>query len=158
MIDEFLNSNGDLISAPRKPRLSKQGKAVNRNKINLLPRSIQLAKSRSSMENAWLEWNWARRWKRWSEVDTQNFSPRQIQEYTDREPVKPIPRGDNVYVKVLVGNIANQLLDESNELFNAVLDSNGDTAPLSAYRQALRDINLQSGYPDEVVWPTIPGI
>lgn len=35
-------------------------------------------------------------------------------------------------------------------------DSSADKEVWSAYRKALRDIPEQSGFPDEVVWPTKP--
>jgi len=37
-----------------------------------------------------------------------------------------------------------------------VADAPVDQAAWAAYRQSLRDITQQSGFPDEVAWPTMP--
>ena len=36
--------------------------------------------------------------------------------------------------------------------------SNGDRVQVFAYRQALRDVPMQDGFPREVVWPEVPSV
>lgn len=48
----------------------------------------------------------------------------------------------------------NQLLVESD--WTQVLDAAVDQAAWATYRQALRDITAQDGFPWEVIWPTQP--
>lgn len=47
----------------------------------------------------------------------------------------------------------NRLLAETDYL---ALSDNTLTAEMAAYRQALRDITLQVGFPENIVWPTKP--
>lgn len=50
----------------------------------------------------------------------------------------------------------NKLLADSD--WTQILDAPVDRTAWAAYRQALRDITDQSGFPNDVVWPTEPGI
>ena len=48
----------------------------------------------------------------------------------------------------------NSLLQQSD--WTQVADAPVDQAAWATYRQALRDITMQSGFPENVVWPTSP--
>jgi hypothetical protein len=48
----------------------------------------------------------------------------------------------------------NQLLSQSD--WTQVADSPVDKAAWATYRQSLRDITVQSGFPQEIQWPTPP--
>lgn len=48
----------------------------------------------------------------------------------------------------------NRLLAESD--FRMVPDAPWDTTAWATYRQALRDLTTQEGFPTNVVWPTPP--
>ena len=48
----------------------------------------------------------------------------------------------------------NALLQQSD--WTQVADAPVDQAAWATYRQALRDITMQSGFPENVVWPTPP--
>lgn len=48
----------------------------------------------------------------------------------------------------------NDKLKESD--WTQIADSTADKTAWSTYRQALRDVPTQSGFPNEVVWPTQP--
>lgn len=48
----------------------------------------------------------------------------------------------------------NTLLTDSD--WTQVADAPVDQAAWAAYRQALRDVPEQSGFPDEIVWPDKP--
>jgi len=48
----------------------------------------------------------------------------------------------------------NQLLFDSD--WTQVPDSSADTALWAAYRQELRDITNQAGFPFDITWPTVP--
>lgn len=48
----------------------------------------------------------------------------------------------------------NQLLKETD--YTQLADASGDTAAWATYRQALRDIPAQDGFPFTVTWPTEP--
>lgn len=57
--------------------------------------------------------------------------------------------------------LANKIRMERNDLLSGsdwtqVADAPVDQAAWATYRQALRDITAQSGFPDSVVWPTKP--
>lgn len=52
--------------------------------------------------------------------------------------------------------IRNSLLDEADILIFKAEDLGQDTTALRAYRQALRDITKQVGFPLEVIYPQIP--
>jgi hypothetical protein len=56
---------------------------------------------------------------------------------------------------------ANQIRADRDKLLAAsdwtqVLDATVDQAAWAAYRQALRDIPQQSGFPENVIWPVAP--
>jgi hypothetical protein len=48
-----------------------------------------------------------------------------------------------------------KLLEESD--WTQVVDAPVDQAAWATYRQELRDVPQQSGFPENVVWPTEPG-
>jgi hypothetical protein len=48
------------------------------------------------------------------------------------------------------------LLAEADILINKALDNGQDATALRAYRQALRDITTQTGFPQDVQWPELP--
>lgn len=48
------------------------------------------------------------------------------------------------------------LLAEADALVNKAEDVGVDPAPARAYRQALRDVTKQKGFPTKVVWPKVP--
>lgn len=49
-----------------------------------------------------------------------------------------------------------KLLQESDVLLLRAQEAGADTAALVAYRQALRDVPAQSGYPHQIDWPEAP--
>ena len=53
-----------------------------------------------------------------------------------------------------IRDIRNDLLAESD--WTQLADSSAETSPWSVYRQALRDVPAQSGFPFNVTWPTKP--
>lgn len=147
MIGEFL-SRGVLVPTPSKVDISKAMSIIRRKSPDgASAKRISLVKSTVRKVNDWEAWEWARDWKRWSELP--NSRPAD-------EPVKPDPHIPILYVRKLVDTVAEDLLAEANELFNAVLDEGGDTTALSAYRKSLREIDQQVGYPDDLVWPRVP--
>ena len=50
----------------------------------------------------------------------------------------------------------NQLLRDSD--WTQVADAPVDQAAWAAYRQALRDITVQAGFPNEITWPEAPAV
>lgn len=48
------------------------------------------------------------------------------------------------------------LLEEADHMINKIEDNGQDTAVWMAYRQALRDITMQPGFPDIIDWPIKP--
>jgi hypothetical protein len=68
-------------------------------------------------------------------------------EITDKEPA-PIPLADQVRAE------RDQLLATSD--WTQVVDAPVDQAAWAEYRQALRDVPEQVGFPENVVWPTKP--
>lgn len=56
----------------------------------------------------------------------------------------------------IVRDIRNTLLTEADILIFKAEDLGQDTTLLRAYRQALRDITLQQGFPLDVIFPTPP--
>jgi hypothetical protein len=50
----------------------------------------------------------------------------------------------------------NQLLRDSD--WTQVADAPVDQAVWAAYRQALRDITVQAGFPNEITWPEAPAV
>lgn len=50
--------------------------------------------------------------------------------------------------------LRNKLLQESD--WTQLTDSPADKAEWAAYRQALRDITDQTGFPNSITWPTEP--
>lgn len=57
---------------------------------------------------------------------------------------------------VLVRAERNKRLSEADKLIFIAEDNGEDTTSLRAYRQALRDIPQQDGFPLDVEWPEIP--
>ena len=49
-----------------------------------------------------------------------------------------------------------RLLAESDVLWMRAQESGQDTTALSAYRQALRDVPQQPGFPHDIDWPEMP--
>ena len=60
----------------------------------------------------------------------------------------------NYRVKTSIIEDRNRLLAETDWM--ALSDSPGMSAAWKSYRQSLRDITLQDGYPNSVIWPEIP--
>ena len=50
-----------------------------------------------------------------------------------------------------------ELFVEADIMVNKALDSGQDLKPFSDYRQALRDVTNQSGFPKSFKWPNKPG-
>ena len=48
------------------------------------------------------------------------------------------------------------LLIEADILINKAFDADADLTALKAYRQALRDVPQQAGFPDNIEWPVLP--
>ena len=48
------------------------------------------------------------------------------------------------------------LLDDADRAINKAEDNGLDSKVLRQYRQALRDITGQSGFPEKVKWPKVP--
>ena len=53
-----------------------------------------------------------------------------------------------------IRGLRNQLLADTD--YTQLADASGDTAAWATYRQALRDIPAQDGFPFTVTWPTEP--
>ena len=63
-------------------------------------------------------------------------------------------RADTSYDAELARRRRNQLLDVSD--WTQLPDSTADKAVWATYRQALRDLPSQAGFPLEIVWPVPP--
>lgn len=68
---------------------------------------------------------------------------------------------DSAYLKYTEKNKADEIRESRNNLLIAsdwtqVLDAPVDRSAWATYRQALRDISNQAGFPWEVQWPTQP--
>ncbi len=50
------------------------------------------------------------------------------------------------------------LLSMADVSINRLEDAGADTSAWRAYRQALRDVPQQAGFPASINWPTAPGI
>lgn len=50
----------------------------------------------------------------------------------------------------------NRLLAEADIAINRAFDNGDDLTALKAYRQALRDVPQQAGFPDNINWPVMP--
>ena len=64
------------------------------------------------------------------------------------------PPEDIAAKEVEIRNLRNKLLTSSD--WTQVIDAPVDQAAWATYRQALRDIPQQEGFPATVVWPTQP--
>ena len=64
------------------------------------------------------------------------------------EPEAPVDHADEVRAQ------RNSLLQQSD--WTQVADAPVNQAAWATYRQALRDITMQSGFPENVIWPTPP--
>jgi hypothetical protein len=71
-----------------------------------------------------------------------------IREMTEEEMVSPPP------TEGMIRSQRDELLSASD--FRMVPDAPWDTTAWATYRQALRDITTQEGFPANVVWPTEP--
>ena len=69
-------------------------------------------------------------------------------------PVKPAPTAEEVAAEARVKR--DRLLRDADYLINTLEDAAGDTTALRAYRQALRDVPSQVGFPDSITWPVVP--
>lgn len=63
--------------------------------------------------------------------------------------------------QIVLGRVASAVRIERNKLLTSsdwtqVADAPVDQAAWATYRQELRDIPLQEGFPENVVWPTKP--
>lgn len=67
---------------------------------------------------------------------------------TPAEYVEPEPTADQVRAQ------RNSLLQQSD--WTQVADAPVDQAAWATYRQALRDVTTQEGFPEAVVWPVAP--
>ena len=47
----------------------------------------------------------------------------------------------------------NALLSEADIIINKAFDAGSDLTALKAYRQALRDVPQQAGFPETITWP-----
>ncbi len=74
-------------------------------------------------------------------------------DYVDGQFVTPA--SDTEAAAAAVRATRNALLLQSD--WTQLADAPVDTAAWAAYRQALRDIPTQSGFPLDVVWPVAPG-
>lgn len=50
----------------------------------------------------------------------------------------------------------NRLLAEADIAINKAFDSGADLTALKEYRQALRDVPQQAGFPNNIDWPVMP--
>ena len=64
------------------------------------------------------------------------------------------PKPDSNVVAAQVRAKRNTLLQQSD--WTQVADAPANQAAWATYRQTLRDITMQSGFPENVVWPTPP--
>jgi hypothetical protein len=78
-----------------------------------------------------------------------NTGQQTIRPYTAEEIAAAVESTSNS-----VRSIRNSLLAESD--WTQVADATADKAAWATYRQELRDITAQSGFPHSVVWPTKP--
>ena len=71
-----------------------------------------------------------------------------------REKTQEEINTDKNRIESEIRNQRNMLLSQSD--WTQLADSPGDKAAWAAYRQVLRDIPEQSGFPDTVTWPALP--
>lgn len=69
-------------------------------------------------------------------------------------PVKPAPTAEEVAAEAR--GKRDRLIVEAGYMINTLEDTGGDATALRAYRQALRDVPLQAGFPDSITWPVVP--
>ena len=74
----------------------------------------------------------------------------------DQEEIDEIERSSYLAKIDFVRNTRNSKLTESD--WTQVADAPVDKAAWATYRQALRDIPEQAGFPNEVTWPTEPEV
>lgn len=72
--------------------------------------------------------------------------------YTATEPAESA-----VNTEQLVRAQRDFFLAEADKLINIAFDNNQDLTLLKEYRQALRNVPNQDGFPISVTWPTKPG-
>jgi hypothetical protein len=82
-------------------------------------------------------------------VQTNQAGPNWLYDGLSFSPPPPIPpTADEVRAE------RNRLLDESD--WTQVIDAPVDQTAWAVYRQALREVPQQAGFPQNVVWPTKP--
>jgi len=94
------------------------------------------------------------------EVDSLDFLPNLIEatdgsigwSYVDGVFSPPVP----FFTEEQIRTKRDSLLAESD--WTQVADAPVDQTAWATYRQALRDIPTQSGFPNNVTWPTEPGV
>lgn len=81
----------------------------------------------------------------------------QIEQYAEAAPVPAVPEPTAEQQEMQVRAARNSLLDlcDWTQLPDAPLTAEKKQA-WAEYRQALRDVPEQAGFPDAVVWPTAP--
>jgi len=80
-----------------------------------------------------------------------------LREYNEAEYAQAKIDSENYITNVLPNQVRrerNKLMQESD--WTQVSDSPVDKEAWATYRQALRDITAQAGFPTDVVWPTKP--
>lgn len=70
------------------------------------------------------------------------------------QPYQPTPDEINTQLATEVRTKRNALLQQSD--WTQVADAPVDQAVWATYRQALRDVTTQEGFPESVVWPVAP--
>jgi len=75
-------------------------------------------------------------------------------EYGDVEGYVPSPDDSSSIIAYKARRQRNKILKASD--WTQVADAPVDQAAWATYRQALRDIPQQAGFPDDVTWPTKP--
>ena len=74
------------------------------------------------------------------------------EEIAQKFPAPPTPPGPTPEEKAR--SLRNYLLSQSD--WTQVADAPVDQAVWAVYRQALRDVPQQSGFPNNIIWPTKP--
>lgn len=81
----------------------------------------------------------------------------QIEQYAETAPVPSVPEPTEEQQEMQVRAQRNSLLTlcDWTQLPDAPL-TDGEKQEWAEYRQALRDVPEQTGFPDAVIWPSIP--
>lgn len=90
----------------------------------------------------------------WRIVDTQDLpsAPQEQWRWTDSGPL--LTEVDVEQLALEVRTQRNSLLQQSD--WTQVADAPVDQTAWATYRQALRDLTAQEGFPEAVVWPVAP--